>query len=168
MTNLNLEHLAKFLVIAKKASYASEQSIIKILPPERPGHKEYFMNNGDFSYRDSYVGSQLFVGCEEVRLVRSQETIWGMVYAGGILPEFQNNKKTSEGAFSFLRQVLRLVCEDIPFRGPPEFTKRENPLWRYENIFDGKIKRFSGFESVFYLGKRVFTLNYAGGLVKEL
>jgi len=63
---IDLKKLGKFLVKAKKETYASLKS--KEVAPERAGHKELEFQKGEFYYRDSYTGFFQAPGMEEVRL----------------------------------------------------------------------------------------------------
>ncbi len=159
--SVNLEMLAKFLVKAKKNTYASEKGIE--LTPERPLHKELEYSDGEFYYRDSYIGSFQALGMEEVRLEnREGHTIWAMAYSGGMLPEHHNNVFFAKDILRFLKKALSLVTEDIPFRGP---ILCEEAGFAYENRVEGDIKRFEGNEKIFFRGKKLFDQDYIGGLV---
>jgi len=160
--NINLKELAKFLVRAKTNTYASLKS--KEIKSERPNHKELEFEDGDFYYRDSYVGFFQAPGMEEVRLGKEGKIIWTMAYSGGMLPEFHGDLELAKSAFTFLKEALSLVSEEMPYRGPKKL-KRED--WEYFNSVNGDIKRFSGNEKIFFKRKEVFSQEYIGGLVIE-
>jgi hypothetical protein len=155
----DLNKLAKFLVIAKKATYASADS--SNIKSERPRHKELEYSDGLFYYRDSYVGFFQAPGMEEVRLGKEGETVWTMAYSGGMLPEFQKDVKMAKDTFNFLKKALALVHEEMPYRGPNIF---EEGNWKYMNEVTGDIKRFNGYERILFNNKEVFTQEYIGGL----
>lgn len=157
---VDLDKLAKFLVKAKKGTYASINSMK--IEPERPNHKELEFSEGDLYYRDSYVGMFQAPGMEEVRLGKNGETIWTMAYSGGMLPEFNQNMDFAKLTFVFLKKALSLVNEKIPYRGP---KKLEEGDWKYVNKVSGNITRFIGHEKIFFKGKEVFSQDYIGGLV---
>ncbi len=159
---INLKKLAEFLVKAKTQTYASMNS--QEIKSERPGHNELEFEEDSLYYRDSYVGFFQAPGMEEVRLGKDGETIWTMAYSGGMLSEFQNDIEFAKQVFTFLKKVLGLVTEDIPFRGPKEL---EEGNWRYMNKIEGEIKRFKGHEKIFFKGKEVFNQDYIGGIVIE-
>jgi len=96
---LDLKKLARFLVKAKKGTYASVNKMK--IEPERPLHDELEYSEGDLYYRDSYVGFFQAPGMEEVRLGKKGKTIWTMAYSGGMLPKFQNNFKFAIEVFTF-------------------------------------------------------------------
>src|SRR3989344_4745673 len=85
---INLEELAKFLVRAKKATYAGEGMEAT---PERPGFKELEFIEGDWIYRDSYVGFFRAPGQEVVRF--RGEPVWTMSYDGGMMLDFIDHEK---------------------------------------------------------------------------
>lgn len=51
--NIGIKELAKFLVKAKKQTYAGEG---KEIIPERPDFKELEYSEDNYNYRDSYTG----------------------------------------------------------------------------------------------------------------
>jgi len=107
---IDMNKLTKFLVTAKKGTYASKNSIE--IEAERPGHKELEFEKDGFYYRDSYVGFFQAPGMEEVRLGKDGKTIWTMSYSGGMLPEFQKDLILAGRTFGFLKKetgVHRLV-----------------------------------------------------------
>ncbi|MCK4553111.1 hypothetical protein KAT80_02820 [Candidatus Pacearchaeota archaeon] len=156
---MDLEKLTKFLVKAKRATYASENS--KEVNPERSLHKELEFEDEGLCYRDSYIGFFQASGMEEVR-GRTGETFWTMAYSGGMLTEFQYNIEFAKETFTFLKKALSLVEENAPFRGP---EKLEVGDWKYINKFQGYIRRFSGHEKIIYKGKEVFNQDYIGGVI---
>ncbi|MEK6844330.1 MAG: DUF5680 domain-containing protein [Nanoarchaeota archaeon] len=160
---IDLEKLAKFLVKAKKATYANEEAV-DLSNSERPLHKELEYGDKEFYYRDSYTGFFQAPGMEEVRLHNEGPTIWAMAYSGGMMPKYQSDIKFAKEIFGFLKRALSLVTEDMPFRGPRVYS-RDNLV--YKNIFEGDIKRFRGYERILLSGnnEEVFNQDYIGGLV---
>jgi hypothetical protein len=148
---IDLGKLANFLVKAKKATYASSDRMN--INAERPLHAELEFSEGDFYYRDSYVGFFQAPGMEEVRLEKNGKTIWTMAYSGGMLKKYQGDKKFAESIFAFLKKALNLVREDIPFRGP---EKLEEGDLKYVNKIEGDITRFRGHEKILFKGEEVF------------
>ena len=68
-----------------------------------------------------------------------------------------------EEIYTFLKEALKKVTEDLPFRGP-EFFEKES--FKYINKVDGDISSFSGKEIIYYDNKIVYFLYYHGGFVK--
>lgn len=159
---IKLNELAKFLVEAKVKTYASLNS--KEIKAERPKHKELEFEKGKFYYRDSYVGFFQAPGMEEVRLGKLGKTIWTMAYSGGMLNNFQNDLNFARETFNFLKKVLSLVKEDLPYRGPKKFKENK---WKYTNKIKGNMTRFFGIEKIYYRRKLVFSQEYIGGLVLD-
>lgn len=159
---INLNELARFLVKAKRNTYASLTS--KEIKSERPNHKELEFEDEDFYYRDSYVGFFQAQGMEEVRQKKKGKVIWTMAYSGGMLQKFHGNLDLAKATFNFLKEALSLVNEKIPYRGPRKLKKGN---WEYSNLVKGNIRRFSGNEKIFFKRKEVFSQEYIGGLVVE-
>ena len=158
---INLEKLRRFLVRAKKETYASLKS--KEVAPERAGHKELEFQENEFYYIDSYIGFFQAPGMEEVRIGgKNGETIWAMAYSGGMLQKFQKDLEFAKSTFNFLKKALKLVNEKTPYRGP---IKLERGEWKYLNENTGDIKRFKGIERIFFKDEEVFSQEYIGGIV---
>lgn len=155
--NVNLKELAKFLVKAKRQTYAGEGGEVT---PERPGFKELEYSEGSYNYRDSYTGFFSAPGQEIVRL--KGVPIWSMAYSGGMKPEYHNNVEFAEKTFTFLINALLRVTEDIPFRGPKNFKEGD---FEYINKVEGDIASFRGQEKILFEGKEVFSQDYIGGLI---
>ena len=160
--NIDLEKLAKFLVEAKKKTYASVNKMK--IDAERPLHDELEFEGDEFYYRDSYVGFFQAPGMEEVRLGKEGETIWTMAYSGGMVPEYQEDINFAKQTFNFLKKALSLVDEKSPYRG---IEKLEEGDWKYICKVEGDIKRFLGHEKIFFKDKEVFSQDYIGGLVLD-
>lgn len=159
---IDLKELAKFLMRAKKNTYASMSSVE--IKPERHLHKELEFSDGKFYYRDSYVGFFQAPGMEEVRLGKSGKTIWTMAYSGGMKQKYSGDIDFAKQVFNFLKEALSQVNENAPYRGPIKLKKGK---WKYKNKIKGNIKRFSGKEKIFFNGKEVFSQEYIGGLVLD-
>lgn len=139
--------LNQFLVKAKINTYASSDDDIKELEFEE----------GEFKYKDQYFGFNPFIG-EEI-VWQNGEAIWGMNYYGKVL----DNSVPEKEIYNFLREALRQVSEDQPFRGPKRFEKNN---FLYINKIDGSINNFKGVEEIFYKDQKVHEVNYYGGKIK--
>ncbi|UCG95505.1 MAG: hypothetical protein JSV92_00430 [archaeon] len=155
---MNLKELAKFLVEAKKKTYAAEG---KEIEPERKGFKELEYKKGKWYYRDSYTGFFLAPGQELVRY--DGKPVWSMSYSGGMKEEFHDDIEFAKETFAFLKKALAGVEESRPFRGPERLEEGE---FLYVDESEGDIKQFKGTEKIFYNDKEVFSQNYIGGLIK--
>lgn len=154
---IDLGELANFLVEAKRQAYAGDG---KEIEPQRPGFKELEFKDGDWEYRDSYVGFYFAPGQEVVRF--KGKPVWIMSYNGGMLSQYHGDIELARHAFAFLKQALKRVEASRPFRGPEE---REDGDWEYADSSKGDISSFTGTESIFYKGDEVFRQEYFGGLI---
>ena len=153
----NLENLAKFLVKAKKSTYAGDG---KEVPPQRPGFDELEFVEGDFEYRDSYLGFYQAPGQEVVRF--KGKPIWLMAYNGGMKKQYHGDADFAEETYNFLKKALSLVDESEPYRGPASLEEGD---YEYINKVEGDLSRFIGRETILYKGEEVFSHDYMGELV---
>ncbi len=157
---VNLDKLAKFIAKAKKKGFAGGGEYVR----QKDGSNVFTFQEGDFHYADKYWGSAQAPGYELVSWVESDQGLWFMSYCGGMLPEFQEDKKLAEKTFAFLKKVLTRVTPERPFRGPLSSRGR---IYHYDDFLTGDLKRFKGKEYItnLFLDKRVFSQDYIGGLV---
>ncbi len=154
---INLNFLANFLVKAKINTYAGEGKESKA---QRPGFKELEFSEGEWEYRDSYTGFFMAPGQEVVRF--KGKPIWVMAYSGGMRKGYRADKRLAKQTFIFLKEALKRVKEEKPFRGPKKFRQGK---YEYRNESEGNLTFFKGRERIFYQGKEIFRQNYIGGLV---
>ncbi|MGE5580298.1 MAG: DUF5680 domain-containing protein [Bacillota bacterium] len=152
--DVDLAELAGFLVMAKRATYASQGDDASV-QPLLPGSKQLEYTLDPFAYRDIYFGSAHFAGQEVVYL--EGEPVWSMVYSGGVT---KTGEALTSEVYTFLRHALRSVTEERPFRGPS--TLVQGP-YRYSNDICGDIVAFSGREWIERDGDEVYRLYYSGG-----
>ena len=151
---MDIEQLSKFLVKAKINTYASSgEGGEKILFDES---KEFEFEEKEFKYRDRYFGFDPFIGQETVW--QNGKIIWGMNYYGKVVSEVIPVKQI----YQFLKEVLKKVLENKPFRGPDNFKQGD---FEYFNKVEGVVENFQGEEAIFYKKQLVYKLNYHGGLV---
>lgn len=155
--DVDLPKLARFLAKAKRATYAAQGDDASV-PSVLPGSKQLEYASGPLSYRDIYFGSAHFAGQEVVYL--EEEPVWSMVYCGGVTEASEIS--TSE-VYTFLRQALRSVTEEWPFRGPSTF---ELGRFKYCNGICGDIAAFSGIERIEKDGQEIYRLHYTGGTLR--
>lgn len=148
------KNLCQFLVKAKKATYASEDASLGI--KERDGSTTLIYKQGNWKYQDNFFGGEPFGGREVV--FYKEKPIYMMVYYGWVVKKVPNLKKV----YVFLQKALAKIPKDQPYRGPKEL--KENKL-RYENNFQGKVVNFSGKETIYQNGKKIYQAKYIGGLV---
>jgi len=152
---VEFKEFKNFLARAKINTYPSGgEEKEKILPD---GSKELKFRHKDFYYRDRYFGFNPFIGEEVVFYQR--KAIWGMNYYGRVISE----KIPAKKIYSFLKEALRKIPKEKPFRGPSAFKKGE---FKYLNKSKGRVKEFKGEEKIYYKGKLVYKLTYCGGLAR--
>ncbi|VVB80692.1 Uncharacterised protein [uncultured archaeon] len=149
------KEIINFIISSKKKGYASTKDIfVKSLD----GGKSCFIQKGNLVYTDTYFGSR--IDCGQERVYEDGKVIWVMAYRGGIikLEELHNE------AFNFLKKCISKMPKNFPARGPRSL--KEGP-WKYENIWKGTIKSFTGEENIYYNGEKICFRNYLGGLIKN-
>lgn len=154
---INHKQLIKFLLKAKSKTYAADG---KEIIAQRPGFKELEFKEGDWEYRDSYIGFYFAPGQEIVRF--KGQPIWAMAYSGGMNLEYHGDKEFAKQTFNFLKKALLKVKESRPFRGPEEFKEGD---YKYTDSSEGDVKDFKGTEKIFYKNKEIFKQDYVGGIV---
>ncbi len=132
-----------FLLKAKRAAYPRGKY-------RKVGAFNVFeYSEGNFSYSDVYTGHNPFSGTEIVYY--NSVAIWSMHYYGFAY---------LEEAFTFLKRALK-PSEDALFRGPPEVKLGE---FLYVNKWKGDVRLFKGTEKIYRYNKKVYTLDYFGGI----
>lgn len=178
-TDGDLNKLARFLVRAKRASYAGDG---KEVSPQRPGFREHEYVEGDWNYRDSYTGYYMAPGQEVVRF--QGNPVWHMAYSGGMNPKLFEAREFTERTFEFLKTALSKVPVSLPFRGPASLTLLGGGEEAFEYMCSNHldIRNFTGKETIRYRGRAindfaknrsnfwnasepVFEQDYIGGLI---
>lgn len=152
----NFQDLREFLVLAKKATYASGNKNIE--NKEIDGSTSLMFEDGDFQYHDNYFGGEPYGG-REVAFYKGRP-IYIMVYYGFV----KKDADSINDIYSILRKSLSLIPEDYPYRGPKEF---EDGNYKYSNKYVGEIDNFSGEEVIEYNGEKIYGAKYIGGLVDQ-
>jgi len=168
---ISTEELREFLVKAKREGYASGKEATKL----SSGEKMFEFKDGLWRYLDICKGGDKFFSGDE-KVFHKGSLVWKMGYDGGV--ESSTGRNKSEEVYVFLKEVLKDVKEEIPFRGPFMF-RREDFL--YLNSIHGDIERFNGNESIHFNPRmseenskseflkgaiQVYSLVYRGGLFK--
>ncbi len=150
---INTNKLCEFLIKAKRSSYAAGNNAKSV--KEKDGSTSLFFIDGDFKYHDNYFGGEPFGGREVI--FYKDKSVHIMVYYGKV----NNTIKNSEPIYQFLREALKLIPKEYPFRGPKEFT---NDNLTYKNLYFGNIDCFSGEETIIDKnGKVIYQGKYLGG-----
>lgn len=155
----DLQQLAKFLIEAKKQTYASGDEAK--VASSRKASNDYEYTDGQMTYHDTYFGGVRFMG-EEVVYNSEGQPKWGMNYRGETL-----RPDMSEAAMdAVLRPALSMVGEDtdiIPVRGPHRFDRDG---YVYECVIEGTLESFSGKETVSKDGEVIYCLSCNGGMIE--
>jgi hypothetical protein len=148
-----------FLLQAKRSTYAGEGDEATATPLV-PGSKQLEYQDGDYFYRDIYLGMAYFVG-QEVVSYRGHP-LWSMSYAGGVTPP-SGDRFDPRAIYGFLRLALRHGIEAEPYRGPASFRHES---WAYTNSSSGSLDAFWGIEKIVREGAQVYECRYAGGVLR--
>ncbi|MDD5528068.1 MAG: DUF5680 domain-containing protein [Patescibacteria group bacterium] len=149
-----MKNLKKFLVKAKKNTYASNGEFGEKRLAD--GAKELTFKRGNFFYRDRYYGSNKFIGQEVV--FYDKKSIWAMNYSGRC---FKSDISVKE-IYVFLKKCLKKVSVKNIFRGPENYKLGD---FKYKNKSSGNVDDFFGEEIIYFKNKKVYELKYHGGLV---
>jgi len=151
---VSIMNLKEFLVLAKENGYASGRMTDKI----NNGARELIFEKLNYKYIDKCVGHNPFIG-EEI-VFEDEKLIWGMNYYGFV----ESLEVSPKEVYTFLKEVLLLVKEDEPFRGPRYFKRND---FEYFCEPKGTLERFVGFERIDYKEKTIYRGEFHGGIIKE-
>lgn len=153
---IELPRLCKFLVKAKKATYASGEESPKI--KEKDQSTTLVFEDGDRKYHDNYFGGEPYGGREVVFF--QGNPVYMMTYYGRV-----NEKVADFGeVYKTLQQALLLIPESKPYRGPKEYMQGS---YIYSNSFVGEVDNFFGEEIIRHNGEEIYKAKYMGGLVDQ-
>ncbi|MFA6198522.1 MAG: DUF5680 domain-containing protein [Patescibacteria group bacterium] len=154
---LDKQQLCKFLVEAKKSTYAAGETAGKIIENDKSTTLVYEV--GDLKYHDNYFGGEPFGGREVVFL--HNEPIYIMTYYGMVDASVSH----FEAVYKILQKALSLIPEDHPYRGPKEYSEDG---FIYRNTYIGEIDNFYGEETISSAdGKEIYKTRYCGGFVNQ-
>ena len=83
-----------------------------------------------------------------------------MSYYGHAVPS--ENASLKE-IYTFLREALKRVSEEKPFRGPKKYERHP---FKYVNKIEDDVSRFNGTEKIFFKDKEIYRLLYHGGCIR--
>lgn len=150
--------LARFLCSAKAATYAAQGDDASVAPA-LPDSRQLEYRDGEFLYRDIYVGMFRFVGQEVVYL--NGRAVWSMSYAGGLAQD--DLPDAARPVYAFLRRALLAPPPELPVRGPAVLA---TDGLRYVCNCEGSLAWFQGSERITQDGAPLYTLRFAGGLLQ--
>jgi len=150
---MNTELLRQFLADSNNAGYAGgeEKKWIK----ENDGSTTIPFEKGEWKSNDNFFGGEPYGG----RIIVSYDgkPYWMMVYYGWVEEGVDANS-----VYGVLRNALKQMPADYPFRGPKELIDGE---FKYSNSWKGDVSRYSGEEQITQGDKLIYKANYMGGLV---
>lgn len=152
---MNIKALKQFLIDSNKAGYAGGQE--KKWIKEVDGSTTIPFQKGDFRSHDNFFGGEPYGG--RMVVFYKEKPVWIMVYYGLIL-----NGITVNPIYAMLRNALKNMPEDAPFRGPKEL---KNNKLTYSNTWKGTIEQYNGKEQITQGEKIVYKANYRGGLINQ-
>jgi hypothetical protein len=147
--------LLDFILQGKVSGYASGGEGQEQIFDDGSRGFEYVAHG--YRYLDRYYGLNPFTGTEHI-YAGDGPLLWVLNYYGQALPECSDPMKI----YSFLKEAMRRVSPEYPFRGPATFEKNG---MRYENEQHGTLDSFHGTETIFEDGEKVYFLHYHGGKV---
>lgn len=153
---INKKELCKFLVKAKKSTYAAGEKAKKTIGEDKS--TTLVFEDRDWKYHDNYFGGEPFGGREVVFL--KNEPVYIMTYYGWAAESISDYEKV----YGVLQKALSLIPEDRPFRGPTEYREAD---FIYRNLSTGEIDNFSGEETICQSGKEIYKTKYIGGFVNQ-
>jgi hypothetical protein len=151
--------LQSFILSAMLNTYATGQG--KVDKVQRPGFIEYFYQEGDLEYRDSYSGYLRSGGQEVIRY--QGQPVWVNSYGGGMTEKYMN-AEFAQQTFDFLKKAMQAGKTSQGFK-PRGIEVLEEGEWKYVCDWQGDVTKFKGEESIFYKGEKVFEHDFLGGLV---
>ena len=154
---IDLNELCKFLVKAKKSTYAAGDIAKKIVEDDKS--TTMIFENGDWKYHDNYFGGEPYGG-REVVFFRNMP-VYMMVYYGWVIEGVSD----VQAVYKTLQGALSLLPEDKPFRGPKKYNL--NGI-EYSNEYEGEIDNFFGIEIIKSDdGNEIYKARYIGGLIDQ-
>lgn len=153
---LDRDRLCKFLVDAKKSTYAAGSS--RPEKSEKDFSTTLTFRDWNRKYHDNYFGWEPYGGRELVFF--KGQPVYIMTYYGAVDVSVSDLKMI----YAFLQEALKLIPLDKPFRGPSEY-KKDSML--YINDFIWEVDNFSGEEKIFLEWKEVYRAKYMGGFVDQ-
>lgn len=150
-----LSDLKQFLLDSNKAGYAGGQEKKWIKEPD--GSTSIPFQKDEWRSHDNFFGGEPYGG----RLVvfYKEKPVWIMVYYG-----FITQGIATDPIYALLRNALRQMPEDAPFRGPKKLKDKD---LTYSNTWNGTIERYSGEEHITKGKKILYKANYRGGLIDQ-
>jgi hypothetical protein len=149
---ISIDSLKEFLDEARRNTYAADAT-----PTDNPrllASTQLEFQKGDYFYRDVYFSGEKKVIGQEI-IYQDLKPIWGMSYMGDIIGKLET---------SFLKESLFKLSEKCRLGQNCEYEKRE---LKYQDQGQGSIENLFGREQIFLEGKKIYNLDYQGGLISN-
>ena len=147
---MDVKEIISFLIKAKRATYAGKGSETS---PSRPLSHDFVYRDGDYMYYDTYLGGERFAGEEALWIGNSP--YWSMNYAGRVIG--------NDFSGDFLKEALRNVPAERPFRGPARYVNGE---YVYSCDVSGDFSWFQGHETISYKESIIYDCYFHGSIIK--
>lgn len=153
---MDIKRLKKFLIETKKGGYGTgdNEKWIK----EKDNSTTIPFESGDWRMHDNFFGGEPW-GDKEVIFFK-EKPVWIIVMYGLVDSSFNDFKRS----ISFYKKALLNQPEDLPLRGTKLFQEED---FIYKNKTEGNLENFSGEEEIYKDKKRIYKMNYIGGLVDQ-
>ncbi len=152
---MNKEALHQFLIDSNKAGYAGGEEKKWIKEPD--GSTTIPYTQGEWRSHDNFFGGEPYGG--RVVVFNEDKPVWMMVYYGWVAEGVE-----TDPVYATLRDALKAMPEEAPFRGPKELVVGE---LTYRNSWTGDVEKYSGEEQITQGEKLIYKANYMGGLVDQ-
>ncbi|MBI4087062.1 hypothetical protein HY416_03750 [Candidatus Kaiserbacteria bacterium] len=150
---MDIEALRQFLIDSNKAGYATGEA--KEWIKEQDGSTTIPFVLGEWRSHDNFFGGEPYGG--RVVVFYAEKPVWMMVYYGYVMEGI-----AVDPVYKILRAALMQMPDEHPYRGPKEYR---DGTYRYQNIWEGTLKDFSGKEKIFDGEALIYEADYRGGLV---
>lgn len=117
------------------------------------GYENFTYSNGSYTYHDTYVGGEQFVGEEAIWYEGKSQ--YAMNYAGRVLDQ--------KFSGDFLKEALRQADKKMPFRGPEYYQSGQ---YIYKCNVVGDFCWFQGYEEIYCDNEKVYECYFHGGVTK--
>lgn len=142
-----------FILDSNRAGYAVGD--LKNWTKENDGSTSITFEKGLWRSHDNFFGGDPYGG--RITVFYENMPYWIMLYYGWVSKVDEINT-----VFGVLRNALKEMPQEYPFRGPKEFFEME---YLYSNVWNGDVNRFEGKEKIHKKDSFVYQANYFGGLV---
>ena len=146
--------LLRFLREANQHGYAVGERAPIVREPDHSVTIAY--ESGGWRIHDNFFGGEPYGGRAVVFV--NGKPVWMVAYYGWV----DGADDEVQPVYSFLQAALRRAPDELPVRGPAEFSDGD---FTYRNACRGTVANFAGEETIARQGRHVYTARYAGGLI---